>query len=277
MLDLALRLVWRKLARRHREEPAFAVVAYGKLGGKELGYASDLDIIFLYEDEHPDAPELYARLATRLNTWISSTTPAGILFQTDLRLRPNGESGLLVSSVEAFRRYQTESAWVWEHQALTRARFSAGDADIGRAFEAIRIEVLRQPRDLDALKREVIAMRQKMADAHANRSELFDIKHDRGGLIDVEFIVQYLVLGHAHAHAELTGNLGNLALLKIAAGLGLIPAELAERVREAYRRYRKLQHSLRLNDAQYARVGRDSVAAEIGSVLGLWREVFGGD
>jgi len=274
LLDLSLRMVWRKLPKRHRDAPAFAVVAYGKLGGKELGYASDLDIIFLYDDDHPDAPEIYARLATRLNSWISSTTPAGILFQTDLRLRPNGESGLLVSSVEAFRQYQLESAWVWEHQALTRARFCAGDADIGRQFEAIRIAVLRQPRDLAALKREVLAMRQKMADAHANRSALFDIKHDRGGLIDVEFAVQYLVLGHAHAHAELTGNLGNLALLKIAAGLGLIPADLAERVREAYRSYRKLQHGLRLNDARYARVARETLAAETDSVETLWRAVF---
>jgi glutamate-ammonia-ligase adenylyltransferase len=152
MLDLACRLVWRKLLKRHRDAPAFAVVAYGKLGGKELGYASDLDIIFLYDDDHPDAPEIYARLAQRINTWISSATPAGILFQTDLRLRPNGESGLLVSSLEAFRQYQMESAWVWEHQALTRARFSAGDAAIGRAFEAIRIEVLRKPRDLGELR-----------------------------------------------------------------------------------------------------------------------------
>ena len=275
MLDLTLKLVWRKLLKRHCEAPRFAVIAYGKLGGKELGYASDLDIIFLYDDDHPDAPETYAKLAIRLNTWISSATPAGTLFQTDLRLRPNGEAGLLVSSLEAFRQYQTESAWVWEHQALTRARFSAGDAGIGRAFEAIRIAVLRQSRDLDALKREVIAMREKMADAHANKSELFDLKHDRGGLIDVEFIVQYLVLGHAHAHAQLTGNLGNLALLKIAAGLGLIPADLAEQVREAYRRYRKLQHGLRLNDAAYARVPRETAQAEIDSVRELWKGVFG--
>jgi len=274
MLDLSLRLTWRKLLKRHREEPKFAVIAYGKLGGKELGYASDLDIIFLYEDEHPDAPEIYARLATRLNTWISSATPAGILFQTDLRLRPNGESGLLVSSVEAFRQYQTESAWVWEHQALTRARFSAGDAAVGQAFEAIRVAVLRQPRDLDALRGEVLAMRQRMADAHANKSDLFDLKHDRGGLIDVEFIVQYLVLGHAHDHAELTANLGNLALLKIASGLGLVPHALAERVREAYRTYRKLQHGLRLNDAAYARVPRDTVAQEIACVSELWERVF---
>jgi glutamate-ammonia-ligase adenylyltransferase len=277
MLDLALRMTWRKLTKRHRDTPAFTVIAYGKLGGKELGYASDLDIIFLFEDEASAAPEIYARLAQRINTWISSTTPAGILFQTDLRLRPNGESGLLVSSVDAFRKYQMESAWVWEHQALTRARFSAGDAGIGRRFEAIRIEVLRKPRDLVELRHEVIAMREKMAAAHANKSDLFDIKHDRGGLIDVEFIVQFLVLGHAHRHTELTGNLGNLALLKIAAGLGLIPDEHAERVRDAYRRYRTLQHSLRLNDAQYARIERSELAREIDSVQELWRMVLGGD
>ena len=277
MLGLAIRLVWRKLLKRHRDAPRFAVIAYGKLGGKELGYASDLDIIFLFDDDHPDAPEIYARLAQRINTWISSATPAGILFQTDLRLRPNGESGLLVSSVAAFRQYQMESAWVWEHQALTRARFSAGDADIGRQFEAIRIEVLRKPRELDALRQEVLSMRQRMADAHANKSDLFDIKHDRGGLIDVEFVVQYLVLGYSRLHAELTGNLGNLALLKIAAGLGLIPEGLAERVRDAYRKYRRLQHGLRLNDAPYARVPRETLQGEIGDVLELWRTVFGRD
>jgi glutamate-ammonia-ligase adenylyltransferase len=274
LIDLSCRMVWRKLAKRHREEPKFAVIAYGKLGGKELGYASDLDIIFLFEDDAAEAPEIYARLAQRINTWISSATPAGILFQTDLRLRPNGEAGLLVSSVDAFRKYQMEAAWVWEHQALTRARYSAGNAEIGRQFEAIRIEVLRKERDPEALKREVLEMRGKMAATHANKSEFFDLKHDRGGLIDVEFIVQYLVLAYAHRHAELTGNLGNLALLKIAAGLGLIPADLSERVRNAYRTYRTLQHSLRLNDAHYARVERAAVAQKIESVLALWRAVF---
>ncbi len=277
LLDESLRVVWRKMKKRHRETPRFAVIAYGKLGGKELGYASDLDIIFLHEDEHPDAPELYARLATRLNTWISSATPAGILFQTDLRLRPNGEAGLLVSSLAAFRQYQTEAAWVWEHQALTRARFCAGDADIGHAFEAIRIEVLRQARDPFALRREVIAMREKMAAAHANKSALFDLKHDRGGLIDVEFVVQYLVLGHAHAHAGLTGNLGNLALLKIAADLGLISGELAEGARTAYRNYRRLQHGLRLNGAQFARIDVREVQTDVDSVCALWKAVFGAD
>ena len=275
MLDLVIRLAWRKLLKRHRDEPRFAVVSYGKLGGKELGYASDLDIIFLYDDDSPDAPEIYARLAQRILTWLSSHTPAGILFETDTRLRPNGEAGLLVSSLDAYRKYQKEAAWVWEHQALTRARYSAGDRDIGEEFEKVRIEVLRQPRDLEALKGEVLAMRQRMRDAHANRGELFDLKHDRGGLIDVEFIVQYLVLGHAHAHAELTRNLGNIALLGTAATLGLIPAELAERGRDAYREYRRLQHGLRLNNARYARVEPSEVAAMREAVEQLWEVVFG--
>lgn len=274
MIELTIVAAWRKLQQRHRDTPRFAVVSYGKLGGKELGYASDLDIVFLFEDDDPNAQETYARLAQRMNTWLSSATPAGTLFETDLRLRPNGDAGLLVSSIEAFRKYQMEAAWVWEHQALTRARYSAGDAEIGTAFEAIRIEVLRKPRDLAVLRDEVLAMRQKMIDNHANKSELFDLKHDRGGLIDVEFIVQYLVLGHSHDHQRLTGNLGNIALLGIAAELGLIPGDLAEQVRDAYREYRRLQHGLRLNGAHYARVAADSIADHIRAVRALWERVF---
>ena len=128
------------------------------------------------------------------------------------------------------------------------------DAAVGKAFERIRCEVLQQPRDLARLKDEVLAMRQKMLDGHPNPSGLFDIKHDRGGIIDVEFMVQYLVLAHAHQHVELTRNSGNLALLKSAAKLGLIAAELAEQVRKAYRQYRRWQHALRLQGAQYARL-----------------------
>ncbi len=278
MLELTLACTWRKLPKRHAQVPRFAIISYGKLGGKELGYASDLDLIFLFDDAAPEAAETYARLAMRINTWISSQTPAGILFETDLRLRPNGESGLLVSSVEAFRKYQLESAWVWEHQALTRARYSAGDSRIGAAFEQIRSEILRRPRDLAELKREVLAMRQKMVDAHgsehARLDKWFDIKQDPGGLIDVEFIVQYLVLGHARLHSELSGNLGNIALLKIAGGLGLIPVALAETVGNAYREYRRMQHALRLNQLP-GRILADSVAERIEAVRELWRHVFG--
>ena len=258
----------------HREVPRFAIVAYGKLGGKELGYASDLDIIFLYDDDQPQAPQMYSRLAQRMNTWITSATPSGVLFETDLRLRPNGASGLMVSSIDAFREYQEKDAWVWEHQALTRARYCAGDAAVGAAFEAERIAILRRKRDPEALRREIVAMRAKMQDAHPNSSGLFDLKHDRGGMIDIEFIVQHLVLAHAQRHPQLTGNLGNIALLKMAGELGLIPLAAAMTVRDGYREYRKLQHALRLNGAQYARVEQGALAPSIEATLELWEHVF---
>ena len=276
ILDEVLRLTWAGLRQRHRDEPAFAIVGYGKLGGKELGYASDLDLVFLYEDSAPEAPEYYARLAQRINTWLTSATPAGVLYETDLRLRPDGVSGLLVSPLDSFREYQTKQAWVWEHQALSRARFEAGDRAIGNKFEALRIAILRQKRDLAALRDEVVAMRQKMLDAHPNTSGLFDLKHDRGGIIDVEFIVQYLVLGYSHAHSELTGNIGNLALLKLAARLGLIGETRALAVHDAYRRFRQLQHSLRLQGQTYARVPPETVHDAARAVLELWEQVLPG-
>ncbi|WP_018413390.1 bifunctional [glutamate--ammonia ligase]-adenylyl-L-tyrosine phosphorylase/[glutamate--ammonia-ligase] adenylyltransferase [Methyloversatilis thermotolerans] len=274
MLRVTLDMCWRKLARRHRDPPRFAVIAYGKLGGKELGYASDLDLIFLFDDDHESAPEIYARLAQRMLTWLSSHTSAGILFETDTRLRPNGESGLLVSSIASFHDYQLKSAWVWEHQALTRARFSAGDGEVGRRFETIRREVLTRRRDAKVLRREVLDMRQKMMDSHANKSELFDLKHDRGGLIDLEFAVQYLVLAHAADHPELTGNLGNIALLRIAAEAGLLPADSARAAGDAYRELRRLQHSLRLNDATRARLPADQVCTERSAIETVWHQVF---
>jgi glutamate-ammonia-ligase adenylyltransferase len=278
MVDVAIVMVWRKLAARighsAEEPPRFAVISYGKLGGKELGYASDLDIVFLFDDPAPSATEIYARLATRLNTWLSAQTSAGKLFETDLRLRPNGDAGLAVSSMAAFRQYQLEAAWVWEHQALTRARFSAGHPALGDEFEGIRREVLRRSRDLIDLRNEVLAMREKMFSAHGGKSERFDIKHDRGGLIDVEFIVQYLVLGHAHQHPELCGNLGNIALLGIAGGLSLIPTALAARVANAYRELRRLQHALRLNDAQLGGVDAAMVADHGDAVRLLWHHIF---
>ncbi len=274
MLAITLEQCWSQLRNRHREAPRFAVVGYGKLGGKELGYASDLDIIFLYDDDDARAPELYSRLAQRINSWLTSATASGVLFETDLRLRPNGAGGLLVSSVEAFRLYQEQDAWVWEHQALTRARYCAGDAAVGAAFETERSAILRRSRDPEALKREIVAMRAKMADAHPNKSELFDLKHDRGGMIDIEFIVQYLVLAHARQYPQLTANLGNIALLKMAAELGLIPLALAMTVRDGYREYRRLQHAERLNGAQYARVAHAPLARYIDATLGLWKTVF---
>jgi glutamate-ammonia-ligase adenylyltransferase len=270
-----LPLCWKTIKNRHCETPKFAVIGYGKMGGKELGYASDLDMVYLFDDDDQDAGENYNRLGQRLNTWLSSQTSAGILFETDLRLRPNGDSGLLAVSVDAFRDYQLKHAWVWEHQALSRARFCAGDPAVGKRFEAIRIEILRQQRDLTKLREEVIAMRRKMLDAHSSHSENeFDLKQDPGGIIDVEFIVQYLVLGFAHQHAELTGNLGNIALLRIAGELGLIQQAQAAAVGNAYREYRRLQHAKRLNANPQARNDRESLEKHIVAVNQLWQAIF---
>jgi glutamate-ammonia-ligase adenylyltransferase len=274
-LGATLELAWGQM-RRHRDgPPRFAVIGYGKLGGKELGYASDLDIIFLYDDPDERAQEVYARLAARVNNWLTTRTSAGVLFATDLRLRPSGTSGLLVSSVAAFEEYQEKQAWVWEHQALTRARFCAGDAAVGAAFETIRERILRRSRDPRALAQEVLAMRARMHEAHPNPSGLFDVKHDPGGMIDLEFAVQYLVLAHAHQHPRLTGNLGNIALLGMAGELALIPPELARRCQDAYRELRRVQHALRLGGAQYARVPPGQLAGHARAVRELWATVLG--
>jgi glutamate-ammonia-ligase adenylyltransferase len=274
ILRHVLQLCWDGLNHHAIETPHLAIIAYGKLGGKELGYASDLDLIFLYDDDAADAGMIYAKLVKRINIMLSSHTVAGRLYEVDLRLRPNGDSGLLVSPVSAFDTYQQQHAWVWEHQALTRARYCAGDAAVGRQFETIRATVLRLPRDAAALKQEIIAMREKMHDGHPNRTALFDIKHDRGGMVDVEFIVQYLVLAHAHAHPELTANSGNLALLKLAGELGLIDATLAERVGRTYRALRETQHRIRLNSNQgdAARIAPEEL--DVSAVVMLWDDLF---
>jgi glutamate-ammonia-ligase adenylyltransferase len=255
--------------------PRFAIIGYGKLGGKELGYASDLDLVFVYDDPDESAPERYTRLVHRLNTWLTTTTPAGRLYETDLRLRPDGASGLVVSSFDAFRRYQREQAWTWEHQALTRARFIAGDAALGAAFEAERDVVLRLPRDPQRLRDDVVEMRRRMYAGHPNKTPLFDLKHDPGGMVDVEFIVQYLVLAHSREHAMLTANVGNIALLARAGELDLVPRALAATVANAYREYRRRQHQIRLQGASSARVDVEPQRAARAAVAELWAFVFG--
>jgi glutamate-ammonia-ligase adenylyltransferase len=271
------RHAWRTEASRHCEEPRFAVIAYGKLGGKELGYVSDLDVIFLYDDEDEMAPSNYARLAQRFITWNTAHTAAGILFDIDTALRPDGASGMLVSTVAAFERYQNASAWIWEHQALTRARFCAGDAAIGARFERIRDQVLRKDRSgqEQQLKDEVCAMRRRMRDANVNPGALFDLKQDEGGMIDIEFIVQYLVLRHAADYPQLTANAGNIALLHLCGELGLIDAGLAAAAADAYRAMRRLQHQVRLQGQEKARVDPQLLGSHPDSVRRLWQACFG--
>ena len=280
VLEETLKRVWHTMQGPDAAPPRFAIIGYGKLGGKELGYASDLDLVFLYEIEDGDAqadvlPARYARFAQRLNSWLTSTTGAGQLYDTDLRLRPDGASGLNVSTLAAFRRYQREKAWTWEHQALTRARFVAGDTGIGAAFEAERDAILRLPREPGPLAKDVVEMRRRMYAGHQNTTPLFDLKHDEGGMVDIEFAVQFIVLAHAHRHAALTRNAGNIALLGLAAELSLVPQTLAGEVADAYRAYRRQQHAVRLTGAQQARVDPAPHAQHRACVDALWALLFG--
>ncbi|MEQ1766080.1 MAG: bifunctional [glutamate--ammonia ligase]-adenylyl-L-tyrosine phosphorylase/[glutamate--ammonia-ligase] adenylyltransferase [Methylotenera sp.] len=274
VMSVSLEVIWPNVRGKHLDVPKFAVIGYGKLGGKELGYASDLDIIFLYDDHSSDAGEVYARFAQRINNWFNSLTSAGLLYETDMQLRPDGNSGLLVSSVAAFKEYQMQKAWVWEHQAITRARFVAGDKQIGEAFEKIRFEVMTQPRDLAQLKAEVQSMREKMRSAQHIEANMFDIKHSIGGIIDVEFLVQYLVLAHAKQYPQLTGNIGNIGLLRLLASLNIIDQDLADKVVLAYRDYRHTQHMLKLQGAAHLRVEMSEVSEHATAVKDLWQQVF---
>ncbi|WP_284618095.1 bifunctional [glutamate--ammonia ligase]-adenylyl-L-tyrosine phosphorylase/[glutamate--ammonia-ligase] adenylyltransferase [Aquabacterium humicola] len=281
-VDITLRWAWPRLKQRHRESPRFAVIAYGKLGGKELGYGSDLDVVFLYDDaDEPDADraqEVYGHCVRKLITWLTLRTGAGELFDIDTALRPNGNSGLLVTSIAAFERYQVgrggNTAWTWEHQALTRARFCAGSPDLAERFEAVRRQVLAAPRDIEALKTEVVGMREKVRQARPVKAGLFDVKHSAGGMMDAEFVVQYLVLAHGAAHPPLLDNAGNIALLQRAESAGLLPAGTGTAAADAYRELRRAQHRARL-DEQTTQFPAPQLAAERDAILALWRAVFG--
>ena len=281
-LDCTLRWAWPRLRQHHRETPDFAVIAYGKLGGKELGYGSDLDVVFLYDDAgEPDpdrAQEVYGHFVRKLITWLTLRTAAGELFDIDTALRPNGNSGLLVTSINSFERYQvgrgSNTAWTWEHQALTRARFCAGSAALGARFDAVRRQVLAAPRDAAALQQEVTGMRDKVRAARPVKDGLYDVKHSPGGMMDAEFVVQTLVLTEAAQHPELLDNAGNIALLQRAERGGLLPPGVGEAAANAYRELRRAQHTARLDErpTQFDPAG---LASERAAVLALWQAVFG--
>jgi glutamate-ammonia-ligase adenylyltransferase len=277
LVEVAALWVWTRLKVRHRELPCFAVLGYGKWGGKELGYGSDLDIVFVYQDDHPQAGEIYATFARKLIQWLTIKTGEGDVYEIDTALRPNGNAGLLVTSWESFADYQSQrgsnTAWVWEHQAMTRARFCVGDERLRQPFEAVRRQVLCAKRDAQALAHEVVAMRDKMRAAHASKPDEFDFKHSLGGMIDAEFVVQFLVLAHAHQHPELADNLGNIALLEHAERLNLLPAGLGAASADAYRELRHLQHLARLDEAP-AHVPTRQVDVQKLAIEALWRFVF---
>jgi glutamate-ammonia-ligase adenylyltransferase len=278
VLALTARWCWQRLKNRHRDEPAFAVIGYGKLGGKELGYGSDLDIVFVYDDPHDSAPEVYAAFVRKLINWLTVKTGEGDLFEIDTALRPNGNSGLLVTSFEAYEKYQTQrgsnTAWTWEHQAMTRARCVLGDDALARRFEAVRAAVIAAPRDAAALAQEITAMRAKVRAAHPVRGEAFDVKHSPGGMVDVEFVVQYLVLLHSADHPALRDNAGNISLLQRAEAAGLLPAGVGQAAANAYRDLRQIQHRARLDEAP-TQVPPEQAADAANAVTALWRHVLG--
>ncbi len=290
VLEQALVLAETSLVDRHgrpvcrmagaSSHPGFAIIAYGKLGSRELGYASDLDMIFLYDSCHGEgmtdgvqavANEVFfTRLGQRLIHIIATRTPAGFLYQIDMRLRPSGGSGLLVTSLDAFRSYQLGEAWTWEHQALVRARAVAGSKEISENFDAVRKEVLCLQRDPNLLQRDVAEMRARMrAAVPAHAEHLFDIRQDPGGMIDIEFMVQYWVLWRAHEYPGLIGYRDNIHLLGALARAGLLDNRDAEVLVCAYRRYLSVEHRLKLLERQTL-VAVEELGEFPGQVVRIW-------
>jgi glutamate-ammonia-ligase adenylyltransferase len=280
-LQCAVQWAWIHLRQRHREQPVFAIIAYGKLGGKELGYGSDLDVVFLYDDADEADPyraaEVYTAFVRKLINWLTTRTAAGELFDIDTALRPNGNSGLLVTSIQSFDNYQrgrgSNTAWTWEHQAVTRARFCAGDVQLAPRFEEVRRAVLCAERDPAALRAEVANMRERVRAAHPVPAGLFDVKHSPGGMMDVEFAVQLLVLSESAGHPELLDNVGNIALLQRAEACGLLPVGVGRKAANAYREMRRAQHRARL-DEKPTQFDERLLEAERDAVLALWSAVF---
>ncbi len=267
-LGKALELAWAELTDRYGipqcrdeggvREAGFGVVGMGKLGGGELGYGSDLDLLFLHDSrgqgqhtaggrngESLENPRFFARLGQRLIHFVTTLTAEGALYSIDMRLRPAGKSGPLVASLDHFRDYQLEQAWVWEHQALLRGRPVAGAQGLGRAFDRLRLEILARHRDPEALAKAVRDMRARMLAEQASPAGVFNIKRDRGGLVDIEFLIQYLCLRHAHDQPAILAT-SNRAVLAGLVQHRLIDPELARSLDAAYVLYRTLENRVKL-------------------------------
>jgi glutamate-ammonia-ligase adenylyltransferase len=278
LLRITTRWCWTRLKSRHAETPRFAIIAYGKLGGKELGYGSDLDIVFVYDDDDERAGEVYAALVRKLINWLTVKTSEGDVYEIDTALRPNGNSGLLVTTFTAYANYQQQrgsnTAWTWEHQAMTRARCVFGSPELHARFDAVRQAVISSQRDRVALHDEIAAMREKVRSAHPIKGAAFDVKHSPGGMVDIEFAVQFLVLSEGHRHPELLDNVGNIALLQRAQDCGLLAAPIGAHAASAYRTLRQIQHRARLNE-EPTQVEPVVAAQEQAAGLALWAGVFG--
>ncbi len=295
VLQAALDLAMDELVERHGvprcieggkiRRAGFAIVGYGKLGGLELGYGSDLDLVFVHDStgskaetdgQRPlDNAVFFGRLTRRIIHVLTLSTPSGRMYEVDTRLRPSGKSGLLVSSLAALERYQREDAWTWEHQALLRSRAVAGDAAVCNAFEALRRRILVEYVRRDSLKQDVSAMRERMrSELSRGTRELFDLKQDPGGIADIEFIVQYLVLQHAREHPELVAWSDNVRQLEALARCGILSEAEARQLSATYRQYRAFMHRLSLA-GEPPLVPRAEVASLAARIIVLRESVFG--
>ncbi|MFV8781246.1 bifunctional [glutamate--ammonia ligase]-adenylyl-L-tyrosine phosphorylase/[glutamate--ammonia-ligase] adenylyltransferase [Microbulbifer sp. SA54] len=291
ILQQSLVLAWQQVTEKHgapagtsADDMRFAIVAYGKLGGLELGHGSDLDIVFVHDAESQqytdgeraiDNLSFYTRLAQRLIHILQTRTLSGPLYEVDTRLRPSGNSGLLVTSLTAFEKYQRESAWTWEHQALVRTRTVAGSERLGKDFEALRLKLLCEPRDEQKLREEVVAMRDKMrAQLDKSNDQQFDLKHGPGGIVDIEFLVQYAALAWAQRAPSIVRYTDNIRILESLTEAGLMPAHQAGHLIDAYKAYRSEGHRLALQQ-QPGVVSGDQFDAERKTVVTTWQQILG--
>jgi len=290
IVEQAVNIAWHNTVKRFgmppntdHEHKGFAVIAYGKTGGFEVGYDSDLDLVFVHNhdgssqtsgDKAIDSRQFYLKLAQRLMHLFNTRTASGILYELDTRLRPEGASGLLAINLESFNHYQQTQAWTWEHQALVRARIILGQDELAERFSLIRKNILCQSRETAMLKDDVIKMREKMRGHLAKgNSQQFDLKQDAGGMADIEFITQYLVLKNAHDNEQLSVFSDNVRILTDAAKIGSITKEQKQQLIKAYIDYRSCYHVLSLNQ-QGKLVEREQFLQDITNVTAIWKAVF---
>ena len=290
VLEQVVHAAWHQISERFgvpnhltADNSGFAVVAYGKLGGYELGYGSDLDLVFLHNAPREatttgaksiEAQQFYIKLAQRIMHLLNTKTLFGQLYETDLRLRPSGNAGLLCCHLDGFKRYQQEEAWTWEHQALVRARGVCGDKTLLTQFADVRAEILGQPRDKAALRDEVCKMRTKMRQHLLNeKAQKVDLKQCVGGITDIEFMTQYWVLANASTIPSITRYTDNLRILNEAAQHGVIDNKQAKMLQDAYLALREQYHHLTLADTKYADQ-TDQLAKLREQVTGYWTGIF---
>ena len=293
VIEHSVNIAWKQMADQYGQPqssdgkvPGFIVVAYGKMGGIELGYKSDLDLVFLYNGSGQqgskttgprviDNSTFFVRLGQRIIHLLSTVTPSGAAYEIDMRLRPSGNSGMLVSSLAAFEKYQRENAWTWEHQALVRARVVAGDRDLGEAFDLARKSILEQQRCEQSLSTQVVEMREKMR-KHLGRTRKdgkFSLKQGVGGIVDIEFMVQFAVLAWSHNHPELTRWSDTIRILESLAQSGLISEQQSSQLIDTYKRYRSAGHRLQLQN-QLPEVASSEFLECREIVTAQWQQLF---